>query len=180
MGESIVNSLNLHTKVEGGFASVRDVTTMELEDHQHSFFLSETWVHHYLPGQCIQWQILFISIFQCDTSTKACHEWSIFLYRCKYLYLLYDDSFLANQNYIFTTEGHPLPILSSWHERLPEAYIPRNWTSIKVLCLLSLHALVGLLYSHYIRPSMFWLLFVLTFVLGGFVVLLRFVISILV
>lgn len=42
VGESIVNSLNLHTKVEGGYASVRDVTTMQLEDHQHSFFLAET------------------------------------------------------------------------------------------------------------------------------------------
>lgn len=89
VGESIVNSLNLYTKVKGGFASVRDVTTMQLEDHQHSFFLAET---------------------------------------CKYLYLLFDDSFLIDRNYIFTTEGHPLPILSSWHERLPETYIPTNWT----------------------------------------------------
>ncbi|KAG6635278.1 hypothetical protein CIPAW_11G031100 [Carya illinoinensis] len=89
VGESIVNSLNLHTKVEGGYASVRDVTTMQLEDHQHSFFLAET---------------------------------------CKYLYLLFDDSFLVNRNFIFTTEGHPLPVLSDWHERLPETYIPTNWT----------------------------------------------------
>lgn len=29
--------------MEGGYASVRDVTTMQLEDHQHSFFLAETW-----------------------------------------------------------------------------------------------------------------------------------------
>lgn len=42
VGESILNSLNLYTKVEGGFASIRDVTTMQLEDHQHSFFLAET------------------------------------------------------------------------------------------------------------------------------------------
>ncbi|KAL6178170.1 hypothetical protein ACLB2K_049689 [Fragaria x ananassa] len=92
VGESIVNSLNLHTKVEGGFASIRDVTTMELEDHQHSFFLAET---------------------------------------CKYLYLLFDDSFLAEQNYVFTTEGHPLPVLSSWQDRLPETYIQSNWTFLK-------------------------------------------------
>ncbi|KAL4283087.1 hypothetical protein GQ457_16G024100 [Hibiscus cannabinus] len=92
VGESIVNSLNSYTKVEGGFASVRDVTTMQLEDHQHSFFLAET---------------------------------------CKYLYLLFDDSFLVDRNYIFTTEGHPLPILSSWHEKLPETYIPTNWTYAK-------------------------------------------------
>ncbi|KAI4336095.1 hypothetical protein L6164_014667 [Bauhinia variegata] len=92
VGETMVNSLNSHTKVEGGFASVRDVTTMQLEDHQHSFFLAEM---------------------------------------CKYLYLLFDDSFLTDRNYIFTTEGHPLPVLSSWHERLPETYIPTNWTCMK-------------------------------------------------
>ncbi|XP_037494392.1 alpha-mannosidase I MNS5 isoform X4 [Jatropha curcas] len=92
VGELIVNSLNLYTKVEGGFASIRDVTTMQREDHQHSFFLAET---------------------------------------CKYLYLLFDDSFLTDRNYIFTTEGHPLPVLSTWQERLPEAYIPTNWTYVK-------------------------------------------------
>lgn len=42
VGETIVNSLNLYTKVEGGYASIRDVTTKQLEDHQHSFFLAET------------------------------------------------------------------------------------------------------------------------------------------
>ncbi|KAK8968686.1 putative alpha-mannosidase I MNS5 [Platanthera guangdongensis] len=42
VGESIIRSLNRYTKVKGGFASIRDVTTMQLEDHQHSFFLSET------------------------------------------------------------------------------------------------------------------------------------------
>ncbi|XP_075662116.1 uncharacterized protein LOC142631717 isoform X2 [Castanea sativa] len=77
------------TKVEGGFASVKDVTTMQLEDHQHSFFLTET---------------------------------------CKYLYLLFDDSFLVDWNYIFTTEGHPLPVLRDLHDRLPESYIPTNWS----------------------------------------------------
>lgn len=44
VGESIINSLNYYTKVDGGFASIRDVTTMQQEDHQHSFFLSETLV----------------------------------------------------------------------------------------------------------------------------------------
>ncbi|KAL1334010.1 hypothetical protein HN51_062891 [Arachis hypogaea] len=92
VGETIVNSLNLYTKIEGGFASVKDVTTMQLEDHQHSFFLAET---------------------------------------CKYLYLLFDDSFVHETNYVFTTEGHPLPVLSAWHEKLPETYIPTNWTFMK-------------------------------------------------
>ncbi|KAB5524923.1 hypothetical protein DKX38_022672 [Salix brachista] len=92
VGETIVNSLNSYTKVEGGFASIRDVTTMQTEDHMHSFFLAET---------------------------------------CKYLYLLFDDSFLVDRNYIFTTEGHPLPVLSAWQDRLPEIYIPSNWTYVK-------------------------------------------------
>ncbi|KAK9669381.1 hypothetical protein RND81_13G126100 [Saponaria officinalis] len=92
VGQSIMKSLNLYTKVEGGFASVRDVKTMVLEDHQHSFFLSET---------------------------------------CKYLYLLFDDSFLRGENYIFTTEGHPLPVLGSWQDRLPEAYTLPNYTFIQ-------------------------------------------------
>ncbi|KAG6540826.1 hypothetical protein Mapa_017804 [Marchantia paleacea] len=80
VGELLVNSLNVYTRVDGGFASVRDVLTMELEDHQHSFFLSET---------------------------------------CKYLYLLFDDSFLKGQNYVFTTEGHPLPVLRAWQQWQP-------------------------------------------------------------
>ncbi|KAG5229932.1 alpha-mannosidase MNS [Salix suchowensis] len=92
VGETIVNSLNSYTKVEGGFASIRDVTTMQTEDHMHSFFLAET---------------------------------------CKYLYLLFDDSFLVDWNHIFTTEGHPLPVLSAWQDRLPEIYIPSNWTYVK-------------------------------------------------
>lgn len=58
---------------------------------------------------------------------------------CKYLYLLFDDSFLVDRNYVFTTEGHPLPVISAWHDRLPENYIPTNGTSIKVFLLPSLH-----------------------------------------
>ncbi|XP_057817214.1 alpha-mannosidase I MNS5 isoform X2 [Cryptomeria japonica] len=84
VGEAIINSLNVYTRVNGGFASVRDVTTMKLEDHQHSFFLAET---------------------------------------CKYLYLLFDDTFLVNGNYVFSTEGHPLPVTHSWHEWIPSIYM---------------------------------------------------------
>ncbi|XP_022639265.1 alpha-mannosidase I MNS5 isoform X2 [Vigna radiata var. radiata] len=29
------------------------------------------------------------------------------------------------------TKGHPLPVLSNWHEELPEAYVPTNWTFVK-------------------------------------------------
>ncbi|CAL8468306.1 g7846 [Coccomyxa elongata] len=70
-GEKIMESLNRHTRVEGGFASVRSVASMEKEDHMHSFFLAET---------------------------------------CKYLFLLSNDTFWRSGNYIFSTEGHPIPV----------------------------------------------------------------------
>ncbi|DBA85723.1 TPA: hypothetical protein ACH3X1_005291 [Trebouxia sp. C0004] len=38
---------------------------------------------------------------------------------CKYLFLLFDDSFLQKKNYIFTTEGHVIPVLSKFHEPSP-------------------------------------------------------------
>ncbi|KAL0039486.1 hypothetical protein WJX79_010327 [Trebouxia sp. C0005] len=38
---------------------------------------------------------------------------------CKYLFLLFDDSFLQKKNYIFTTEGHVIPVLSKFHEQSP-------------------------------------------------------------
>merc|ERR1712107_860038 len=49
---------------------------MEKENHQQSFFLSET---------------------------------------CKYLYLLFNDTFLVRSEYhhVFTTEGHPLPVVGT-------------------------------------------------------------------
>ncbi|XP_024160578.1 cyclin-D4-2-like [Rosa chinensis] len=37
---------------------------------------------------------------------------------CKFLDLLFNDSFLVEQKYVITTEGHPLPVLSSWQDRL--------------------------------------------------------------
>ncbi|CAI7748696.1 unnamed protein product [Closterium sp. NIES-53] len=84
VGQTMLRDLNRRTRVAGGYASVRDVTTGELEDHQHSFFLAET---------------------------------------CKYLYLLFDESALERgniHNYIFSTEGHILPVLPQWHHSPPD------------------------------------------------------------
>lgn len=72
-GRVIASDIAKHTRVPGGHAAVRDVSTKTLEDHMHSFFLAET---------------------------------------CKYLYLLFDDSFLKDRNVVFSTEGHPLPVLA--------------------------------------------------------------------
>ena len=77
VGARLHADITRHTRVPGGHASVRDVSTKALEDHQHSFFLAET---------------------------------------CKYLYLLFDDSFMDGRNVVFTTEGHPLPVLA-WESR---------------------------------------------------------------
>lgn len=66
------------------------------------------------------------------TGTDDWVTWQI-ICSCKYLFLLYDDSFLRNQNYIFTTEGHPLPIRSTWHEIIPTTHVPSNWTFVKVI-----------------------------------------------
>eukprot|EP00927_Polykrikos_kofoidii_P034079 TRINITY_DN28911_c0_g1_i1.p1 TRINITY_DN28911_c0_g1~~TRINITY_DN28911_c0_g1_i1.p1 ORF type:complete len:588 (+),score=77.55 TRINITY_DN28911_c0_g1_i1:71-1834(+) len=95
VGRSIVDNLNNHSRVEtGGFAAVHDVETMEKENHQQSFFLSET---------------------------------------LKYLYLLFNNSFLTQPefDYIFTTEGHPIPLVYDLRsgvfedEPLPSRY--RGW-----------------------------------------------------
>lgn len=80
--------------------------------------------------------------------------------RCKYLYLLFDDSFLAGQNYVFTTEGHPLPIRGSWHEKLPEAYIPANWTSVKVFHASGLFFLLSFLFAD-LFVYFFFIIFIL-------------------
>ena len=50
-----MDNLDRYTRVQGGWASVRNVATGEKEDHMHSYFLAEA---------------------------------------CKYLYLLYDGTFL--------------------------------------------------------------------------------------
>jgi mannosidase alpha-like ER degradation enhancer 1 len=47
-GKEIVDDLAKHTRVPGGHAAVRDVTTKTLEDHMHSFFLAETCKYLYL------------------------------------------------------------------------------------------------------------------------------------
>lgn len=134
VGESIVTSLNTYTKVEGGFASVKDVTTMQLEDHQHSFFLAETWEIFILLTKVTWFGVngFSFSVTRPKNSILEMICFSLLFLRCKYLYLLFNDSFLANQNYIFTTEGHPFPVRSAWHEKLPETYALNNWTSAKV------------------------------------------------
>ena len=42
VGRDIISSLNDHTKVKCGYATVHDVDDKSLEDRQESFFLSET------------------------------------------------------------------------------------------------------------------------------------------
>ena len=48
MGRDIISSLNNHTKVQCGYATVHNVEDKSLEDRQESFFLSETCKYLYL------------------------------------------------------------------------------------------------------------------------------------
>jgi len=60
----------------------------------------------------------YASIANVETSRLEDRMDSFFLSEtCKYLYLLFDfDNFVNSQNYIFTTEGHPLPMNMPWHK----------------------------------------------------------------
>ncbi|CAL9216452.1 unnamed protein product [Arabidopsis halleri] len=71
VGESMVKSLNLYTKVPGGFASVRDVTTMQLEDHQHSFFLAETCVHFLIRYSFLTYTMQNITLVVISLSSQS-------------------------------------------------------------------------------------------------------------
>ncbi|KAK9826719.1 hypothetical protein WJX81_001107 [Elliptochloris bilobata] len=78
---AFVAGLNAHARVPGGFAVVRSVASMALEDVQPSYFLAET---------------------------------------CKYLFLIADPTFLQGGDYVFTTEGHPIPIQAGRRRRPPQ------------------------------------------------------------
>eukprot|EP01025_Chloroclados_australasicus_P003930 TRINITY_DN10939_c1_g1_i6.p1 TRINITY_DN10939_c1_g1~~TRINITY_DN10939_c1_g1_i6.p1 ORF type:complete len:751 (-),score=105.65 TRINITY_DN10939_c1_g1_i6:337-2589(-) len=94
MGKVFVESLDLFARVDAGYASIADVSTMVKEDHMHSFFLAET---------------------------------------CKYLYLLFDDSFLKQDEFVFTTEGHPIPVLHSIQSQQRYGPVEANLTISKHL-----------------------------------------------
>ncbi|XP_077864558.1 ER degradation-enhancing alpha-mannosidase-like protein 1, partial [Saccoglossus kowalevskii] len=86
VGSDIVQSIEEHTKVECGYATLHNVIEKTKEDRMESFFLSET---------------------------------------CKYLYLLFDEDNYLNKEgnkYIFTTEGHILPIHKHERERTWNSY----------------------------------------------------------
>lgn len=63
-----MKSLNRHTRVEGGYASVRSVASMEKEDHMHSFFLAETCKYLFLLSNDTFWRVRLLSApFPCNT-----------------------------------------------------------------------------------------------------------------
>ena len=55
--------LNRHARVEGGYASVRSVASMEKEDHMHSFFLAETCKYLFLLANDTFWKVCARSFF---------------------------------------------------------------------------------------------------------------------
>eukprot|EP01125_Pyxidicula_operculata_P021232 TRINITY_DN80_c0_g1_i6.p1 TRINITY_DN80_c0_g1~~TRINITY_DN80_c0_g1_i6.p1 ORF type:complete len:563 (-),score=78.30 TRINITY_DN80_c0_g1_i6:1510-3198(-) len=63
----------------------------------------------------------YASVADVETSRLEDRMDSYFLSEtCKYLYLLFDDNnFLHKSPFIFTTEGHPLPLNLPWHRNPP-------------------------------------------------------------
>lgn len=95
VGKDILDSLNNHTKVKCGYATIHNVLDKTLEDRMESFFLSET---------------------------------------CKYLYLLFDKDNYVNRHatkYIFTTEGHIIPVLAKLRREKPAAAAPAAGGELK-------------------------------------------------
>jgi len=79
IGAEMVTSLNSAARTFFGFAAIKSVRSMALEDQMPSFFLAET---------------------------------------LKYLYLLFDEASFANthaESYVFTTEGHLIPLSTAFH-----------------------------------------------------------------
>lgn len=88
IGMQIIDSLNLHTRVSCGFATVHNVLDKSLEDRMESFFLSETCKYLYLVRICTD--LNFNEIFK-----------------------LFDTENPVNRHYeklLFSTEGHTFPI----------------------------------------------------------------------
>ncbi len=56
-GQHMLESLNRHARVDGGYASVRSVGNMEKEDHMHSFFLAETCKYLFLLANDSFWKV---------------------------------------------------------------------------------------------------------------------------
>lgn len=55
-----MDSLNRNARVDGGFASVRSVASMEKEDHMHSFFLAETCKYLFLLANDTFWKVCVV------------------------------------------------------------------------------------------------------------------------
>jgi len=104
VGREIIQSINAYTKTKCGYATVHDVIDMSLEDRMESFFLSETCKYLYLVG---------FSDFSIHFSNS--NDLLLLI-----LFQLFDvDNPLNKQfsKYLFTTEGHLLPIGSILREK---------------------------------------------------------------
>lgn len=85
LGFEILDRLERYTRVECGFANVKNVITMELEDKMESFFIAG------------------LSILLTHSFTET----------LKYLYLLFTpDSPFNSEAFVFNTEAHPFPTWS--------------------------------------------------------------------
>ena len=89
------------------FPSVSVILHAPCVVHMQSMYVFPCMCHlHFVYGSWNNIVSPQTAVIRFSHSTAGCS--------CKYLYLLFDDTFLANRNYVFSTEGHPLPVLYLW------------------------------------------------------------------
>lgn len=69
----------------------------------------------------------FASVRDVETKEKEDLQHSFFLSETlKYLYLLFNSSFLDSGSFVFTTEGHPLPVIDEFRGRRTGRQLPHR------------------------------------------------------
>ena len=101
-GEAMYWGLTNVSRVDGGYAAVKDVESHQLEDHMSSFFLAETCKYLYLLFDHHNWLHTYS-----DTRQASLHKGE-------------EGGGVGGEDvldYIFTTEGHLFPLLAGMHRR---------------------------------------------------------------
>ncbi len=96
VGKIILEALNRSARVPCGFASIKDIRTWEREDQMVLFVMFSS---------CLYFRLFCFNVYLQDSFVLA--------ETFKYLYLLFADPADIPFNldeYVFTTEAHPLPV----------------------------------------------------------------------
>lgn len=97
VGQAILESLNLYARAPCGYATLHSVIDKSQEDRMESFFLSETCKYLYLVTPC----------------SISLHYWSLISLIFAQLFDIHHPINQFAERYLFTTEGHIIPITPS-------------------------------------------------------------------